>query len=262
MVSLKKFLPSEKEHLWRYSLVLLALGIEHEVKKSPDFWEISVKPEDLERAQRELEIYETENRSSPREIEKRVSTERTFWTFLVLTALLSLNFDPRWQESLYEKGVLDAALIRDGQWWRLFTSLFLHQDPPHLLGNMLFGGIFFSLLLGYLPWWRAWCLVLLSGIMGNFFSFLLHSGEYRALGFSTAVFGEVGLLAVLGLSGTRRKSLLLCGFVLAFLGFLGSAGENVDLVAHLCGAFAGVCLGMLVKFLRRFRFSLSRAESN
>jgi len=254
VVLLKRFSPSDKDLLWRYSLVLLAAGIPHEIRKEKNSWEIWVEAADLERALREIEAYERENsgfRSKEPALQEGAG-EKTFWSFFILTAVLSFTFEPRWQDLLFRWGILDGALVRKGEWWRVLTSLFLHQDPGHLLGNMLFGGVFFAFLTRYLPFWKAWGLTILSGVSGNVLSLLLHPENYRALGFSTAVFGEVGLLAALGLSERRHQLLLIMGFVLAFLGFLGTAGENTDLLAHLCGAVSGVFWGLAYRRFRKF----------
>ncbi|MCX7701919.1 MAG: rhomboid family intramembrane serine protease, partial [Gemmataceae bacterium] len=41
--------------------------------------------------------------------------------------------DPHAQDTL---GALSAAAIEDGEWWRLITTLFVHQDFFHLLINL------------------------------------------------------------------------------------------------------------------------------
>ena len=33
---------------------------------------------------------------------------------------------------IYREGVLYGPLVADGEWWRLFTSMFLHYGPIHL----------------------------------------------------------------------------------------------------------------------------------
>ena len=39
--------------------------------------------------------------------------------------------------TVYEKGVLWAPFVAQGDWWRLLTAAFLHYGPFHLLLNML-----------------------------------------------------------------------------------------------------------------------------
>ncbi len=252
-MSQKIFLWKEEdpEKIWRYSLVLLASDIPHEIKRRKNSYFIWVAEEYYFKAIEEIKIYKRENqkKSSKKMENPDLEIEKVFWFFFLLTAVLSLSFRASWHEKLISYGILKAELVKDGDWWRLFTSLFLHQDPPHLWGNMLFGGLFFCFLSPYLGFLRGLLLVLLSGFLGNLGSLFLHGNDYQALGFSTAVFGEIGLLAVVASSG-YRKLLVASGFVLALLGFLGSTGKNVDLVAHLTGAFSGIILGFLYLFFQ------------
>jgi len=234
------------DQIWRYSLVLLSFDIPHRVEKEEAGYSIFVPEEYYPLAMKEITTYEKENQVKKPGIQS-LELERPFFFFLFLTALLSFSFRPSWYKKLINYGILDADLVKRGEWWRLLTALFLHQDPPHLLGNMLFGGLLFCFLRVYTGFLRGIFLVLLSGLSGNFLSLILHGDNYRVLGFSTAVFGEVGLLATLGVSD-HHKYLIMLGFILAFLGFLGTTGENVDLGAHLTGALSGALLGLFYRF--------------
>src|SRR5690349_18011869 len=40
--------------------------------------------------------------------------------------------------TLYDKGVLNATLVADGDWWRIVTSGFLHAGILHVALNMVF----------------------------------------------------------------------------------------------------------------------------
>ena len=70
------------------------------------------------------------------------------------------------------------------------------------------------------------------------------------MGASTAVFGAIGLLSALGVAARRRhepktrRAWLALGAGLALLAMLGTAGERVDLWAHLFGWLAGLALGL------------------
>ncbi len=234
---------------WRYSLVLLARDIPHQVIFKDGHLEILVPEEFLAKAREELLAYEEENHAKPPKIESP-PWEGVFWSFFLLTALLSFTFAPAWHSRLLSLGAGDSALIKQGQWWRVFTALFLHQDPAHLLGNMFFGALFMYFLRARLGLLEAWVYTLLSGGLGNFLNFYLRSEPHLAIGFSTAVFGELGLLAALSPTLDRKKGFLLStGFLLAFLSFLG-VSKGADLGAHLFGALVGFVLGLLVRQIK------------
>ncbi len=90
-------------------------------------------------------------------------------------------------------------MIDGGEWWRPFTSLFLHADFNHLLGNVCFGVIFCVLVAHSVGPVLGWVLILASGVMGN----ILTAGWYyperfQSVGASTATFGALGILVGLG----------------------------------------------------------------
>jgi membrane associated rhomboid family serine protease len=106
----------------------------------------------------------------------------------------------------------------------------------------------------------GWLLILLSGILGNMASALLHGSGYVSIGASTAVFGAIGLLVGKAIvrrhrqNEDRRKAWLPLGGGLAFLAMLGATGQRVDLTAHFLGLCAGLLLGVLAsRFSRHFR---------
>ncbi|MET7763465.1 rhomboid family intramembrane serine protease [Streptomyces sp. NPDC005336] len=97
----------------------------------------------------------------------------------------------------YNPGTADIVGVAEGQWYRLLTSVFLHQQLMHIAFNML------SL------WWiggpleaalgraRYLTLYLLSGLGGSALSYLLAAQNQPSLGASGAIFGLLGATAVL-----------------------------------------------------------------
>lgn len=147
-------------------------------------------------------------------------------------------------------GVEDPKMIRDGQWWRLITPIFLHGGIPHVTVNCLslywLGG----------PMERIYgtrrylIIFLFAGIAGNVLSYFLLPEP--SLGASGALFGLVGAGLVFPMryrslmDERARKSILsqLIFVTVINLGF--SFLPGIDKWAHFGGLLGG---GFLALFL-------------
>ncbi len=87
-------------------------------------------------------------------------------------------------------GMKVNELIIQGEFWRLFTPMFLHGSVLHIAFNMYALYIFGPGLERSYGHWRFLALFLISGFAGNVFSFLFTSAP--SLGSSTAIFGLLG----------------------------------------------------------------------
>lgn len=148
-------------------------------------------------------------------------------------------------QALTDSALLDGSRLRfHGEWYRLVTALALHVNWAHLAGNLLFGSLFLCLLARICGVGHAWLLTLASGIGGNFLSAFLHIAAYKSVGFSTAVFGSIGILAGLHIAGSFRKWLKPLAAAIAMLAMLGTAGDNTDYAAHIMGLLVGLFCGL------------------
>ena len=114
-------------------------------------------------------------------------------------------------QTWFNAGVLDNVLVRVyGQFYRLATALTLHADLRHLWGNIAFGALFLTLLARLTGVGRAVWLTLIGGILGNGLTVLFRPRAVTSLGFSTALFAAVGVLAgmMAGRQTQRRKAIL------------------------------------------------------
>ncbi|MCT4354872.1 rhomboid family intramembrane serine protease [Streptomyces sp. Je 1-79] len=91
--------------------------------------------------------------------------------------------------------------VADGEWYRLLTSTFLHQEIPHFLFNMLGLWVIGGIVEPELGRIRYATLCLLSGLSGSALAYLLAAPNQPSLGASGVVFGLIGAWAVL----TRRR---------------------------------------------------------
>lgn len=153
-----------------------------------------------------------------------------------------------------ELGMGDSTrMLLDGQWWRAVTALTLHADAGHLFSNVLFGGVFCLLLCRELGVGLGWALIVGCGAVGNCLNALARGPGHLSLGASTAVFAAVGILAGYrafhGPGFSFRQSFVPLAAGATFLAFLGAAGENTDLGAHLFGFLVGMVAGCCTGFL-------------
>src|SRR5207302_9946394 len=107
-----------------------------------------------------------------------------------------------------DTGLLDAAAVSKGQWWRLFTAIFLHADIGHLAMNMSIGLVLLGLTMGRLGTGVGLLAAYLTGVGGNILTWLIYSGDHRSLGASGMIMGCVGLLAVQSVSTDRGPNKL------------------------------------------------------
>ena len=161
------------------------------------------------------------------------------------------------------KGSSQAGLIVEGAWWRTITSLTLHAEFGHLLGNLVFGVIVGHFVAQCFGAGLTWLLILVAGSLGNAFNALIHFSGYSAIGTSVGLFGALGILSgysqgnYVGLwrTGLRRWLPIVAGITL--LAFLGFGGENADVLGHIMGFGAGVGMGL---FLARTPGNFARGE--
>ncbi|MFA6497990.1 MAG: rhomboid family intramembrane serine protease, partial [Desulfurivibrionaceae bacterium] len=149
----------------------------------------------------------------------------------------------------FVSGSLDRVkVLSDGQWWRLITALTLHTDSAHLLGNVFFGGLLAYSLCLHLGSGIAWFSVLLTGVLANAINVFFHDDLYHSIGFSTALFGMVGMLSGMRLRriGGWQEMVLALGSAASLLALMGSSGERTDLGAHFWGVGVGLLVGMIL----------------
>jgi membrane associated rhomboid family serine protease len=174
---------------------------------------------------------------------------------LVWIGILLFCFAKQLEHPAVTENFLSSSerVLVHGEFYRPFTSLFLHADLEHLMGNALFGLIFGLFVANSFGPLLGWALILLSGALGNFLNVWLHFPDpFRSLGASTAVFGSLGLLVGAGLSAAwRAKSYRkgLQAFAPLFAGIMifsmsGIGGPGTDTMAHITGMLFGICLGL------------------
>ncbi|MBS9533717.1 rhomboid family intramembrane serine protease [Mycobacterium sp. M1] len=141
--------------------------------------------------------------------------------------------------------VLWSPAVADGQFYRLFTSAFLHYGPMHLLFNMWALYVVGPALEGFLGRWRFSALYLLSALGGSVTVYLLAPLDTATAGASGAIFGLFGATAVVA-RRLRMDTGWVVGVIVINLIFTFSV-PGISWQGHLGGLIVGtlVTLGYL-----------------
>lgn len=149
----------------------------------------------------------------------------------------------------YELGCMDAErVLLDGEYYRLVTSMFMHDGIDHIVGNMIFLAALGEMLENAIGHFRFALLYLLSGLCGGVFSIanIILSGEiHTSVGASGAVFGLIGaLLIIVIVHNGRYGGISIQRMLLAiiYMAATGMRSERVDNAAHLGGLISGVLI--------------------
>ncbi len=237
------------------ALVLEAMRIPHRMDCRNRMWRLEVPAAHETVARAELDRFEAENRRvAP--YRPKLHTFDNGWAgvlgYLVVIWLLPnlegwSTFGWDWRES----GVMNAQLVRDGQWWRTVTALTLHGDLGHIAGNSFFGALFGVFLGRYLGSGLGWLMVVVGASLANLANAWLQTPPFVSLGASTATFAALGLTGTFVwrrgyLRGRNwRQSFAPLFGAIALLVYTGVGGERTDILAHFLGFAAGAIGGVL-----------------
>lgn len=167
---------------------------------------------------------------------------------IILFILMELSGGSTNSQTLLKYGANLDVLVKNGEYYRLFTCIFLHIGIMHLLCNMyslyiigrevenLFGKIKYIIIF------------ILSGIFGSIMSLAFTHNTISA-GASGAIFGLLGALLYFGmhyrtyLGEAIKRSIIPIIVINLIIGFFA---EGIDLAAHIGGLVGGVLVSMMV----------------
>ena len=168
---------------------------------------------------------------------------------MVATGVSFLSPDTR---SLTAWGANAGALTVQGQWWRLFTSMFLHIGIIHLACNMAVLWSIGSVVERFLGRTGFAVVYLLAGLCGSLAS-IAWNPDVVSAGASGAIFGLYG--ALLGfllrdreripgdvLQKATKNALVFLGYNLVF----GLANRGIDVACHVGGLLGGFVCGYAI----------------
>ncbi len=170
----------------------------------------------------------------------------------MVSALLSGSIIDMDMRTLVEMGALYGPLtVLQGEWYRLFTAMFLHGGMTHILMNM------FSLyLIGrgvdiYFEKKAYVSIYLFSGLLGGLASLYMHPDSV-GIGASGAIFGVFGALAGFFLAHRERIAdhsrafMKDFGIVLGLNLVMGLSIPSIDVSAHVGGLVVGLIGGFVI----------------
>jgi rhomboid protease GluP len=196
----------------------------------------------------------------------RIPVERPIWTgillaimvlLFVITTILSgdLSLLPSDQNDILTQwgAKVNEQVVFEGQWWRLFTVMFLHNGILHILTNgyaLYIIGMEVEGLFGRL---RFLAIFFVSGLAGSVASVAFSPFNVSGVGASGAIFGLIGALGVYfgmhrGLFGSRGNIQFwnIIFIVVLNLGFGFSGILPIDNSAHLGGLVGGALIGYIL----------------
>lgn len=168
---------------------------------------------------------------------------------------LFLSFKGMTEDGMFllEHGAMYVPyMIKNGEYYRIFTSMFLHFGFDHLLNNMvILAAIGWNLEeeIGHI---KFAILYLLSGLGGNVLSAYwdIHVADYAiSAGASGAIFGVIGALLYVAIRNRGRigdisgKGLV---FMVILSLYYGYSSGGVDNMAHIGGLITGFVLSVLL----------------
>jgi rhomboid protease GluP len=181
-------------------------------------------------------------------------TSRPYVTYTLLAITIIVFIFQSAGETLFGYDLMAAMgmkvneLIIEGQYWRLFTPVFLHGSILHLGFNMYALYIFGPGLERYYGHGRYILLYFLGAFAGNVFSFMFSASP--SLGSSTAIFG---LLAAEGVflyqnqkvfGGVARRALNNI-IMIAVVNLIIGLSPGIDNWGHMGGMLGGAIFAFL-----------------
>jgi len=137
--------------------------------------------------------------------------------------------------------------VKNGEIWRLITSMFMHANVYHLFCNMYALYVVGSLVEKYYGKLKYFLIYIGSGIMGSLFSVVLSSNF--SVGASGAIFGLFGAMLVFGykyrtiLDTFLRSTIIPILIVNLAIGFII---PSIDMFAHIGGLLGGILFSFAV----------------
>lgn len=158
-----------------------------------------------------------------------------------------------------------ASEVQRGEWWRLFSAMFLHSGAMHILMNMF--GLYSAGVIVERVYGRSQYLLIYlgAGLLGSAASLHYSAQQAVSVGASGAVFGITGALLVGFLQHRDKLPKVLSKQMISGLGLFiiyaliqGFGKQGIDNAAHIGGLLGGC----LLAYILPERFDLEHYRRN
>ena len=142
-------------------------------------------------------------------------------------------------------GLLGTDVLVHGEWWRIFSSAFLHGSEIHILFNMIAlwqVGTFIELIYGT----PRMAFIYFFAALGSGLAVVYFTPDAVTIGASGAIFGLFGALAVAGVRmGQRGRDIMrqTIGIIVINL-IIGFTIPNISNAGHIGGLIFGTLAGL------------------
>ncbi len=163
--------------------------------------------------------------------------------------------------SLIEFGALFGPFVSNGDYWRFFSSIFIHIGIIHLLFNQIAILIFIRLNESIYGNLKLLIIYIFSGLFANLLSYYLTPFNISA-GSSGAIFGIAGsYLAFLLYQKPKepiekRENLIGISIIILINLLYGITDTRIDNWAHIGGLISGFIMGLLMLKIFNYQTNL------
>jgi rhomboid protease GluP len=136
--------------------------------------------------------------------------------------------------------------VMQGEYWQLFTSMFVHFGFLHIIFNM-FALYYFGRLNETFFSSRSYLTIyFVSGLLGNVVSLYMLPVATLSGGASGAIFGLVGSYVAIARKARHMGVALLYAVMMLIYSGVGVGGMDVNNFAHVFGFVGGLVVGLLL----------------
>ncbi|WP_226086391.1 MULTISPECIES: rhomboid family intramembrane serine protease [Mesobacillus] len=139
--------------------------------------------------------------------------------------------------------------VVNGEYWRLFTPIFMHAGFAHMLFNSFSLVLFGPALEQMLGKTKFILIYLVTGIAANVATLILEPLTYTHVGSSGAIFGLFGFYISIimfrkaMLSRENSQTIMTIAIIAVIMTFVQS---NINITAHIFGMLAGFLIGAAI----------------